>query len=105
MRLYDDADPVRRLRGRLKAITEHTHVHSALTGLDADDHTQYHTNARALTWLGTRTADDLPEGSTHLYLTEAEREILASIDEEYAPASHTHSADDIVGGTLDGGSA
>lgn len=41
--------------------------HGALTGLLDDDHTQYHTDARALTWLGTRTTDDLPEGVSNLY--------------------------------------
>ena len=40
--------------------------HGALGGLDGDDHTQYHTDGRALTWLGTRSTTDLPEapGST-----------------------------------------
>jgi len=44
--------------------------HGALTGLSDDDHSQYHNDLRALTWLGTRTADDLPVGSTNLYYTE-----------------------------------
>lgn len=42
--------------------------HGGLTGLSDDDHTQYHTDARALTWLGTRSTADLPEGS-NLYFT------------------------------------
>ena len=42
----------------------------ALIGLLDDDHTQYHTDARALTWLGTRSTTDLPEGS-NLYYTQA----------------------------------
>lgn len=42
--------------------------HGALTGLGDDDHTQYHTDSRALTWLGTRSTSDLPEGS-NLYYT------------------------------------
>lgn len=45
--------------------------HGALTGLGDDDHTQYHTDGRALTWLGTRTSDDLPEGATNLYYSDA----------------------------------
>lgn len=45
-------------------------VHSQLTGLDADDHPQYHNNARALTWLNSRSTSDLPEG-TNLYWTQA----------------------------------
>lgn len=44
--------------------------HGALTGLSDDDHTQYHTDARALTWLGTRSTSDLAEG-TNLYYTAA----------------------------------
>lgn len=51
----------------LATITDH----GALTGLLDDDHTQYHTDARALTWLGTRSTDDLPEGATNLYYTDA----------------------------------
>ena len=42
--------------------------HGALTGLSDDDHTQYHNDARALTWLGTRSTTDLAEG-TNLYFT------------------------------------
>ena len=42
--------------------------HGALTGLSDDDHTQYHNDARALTWLGTRSTSDLAEG-TNLYFT------------------------------------
>lgn len=53
--------------------------HGALTGLADDDHTQYHTDARALTWLGTRTADDLPEGATNRYTTVADESKLAGI--------------------------
>jgi hypothetical protein len=43
--------------------------HGALTGLADDDHTQYHTDARALSWLGGRSTSDLPEGS-RLYYTD-----------------------------------
>lgn len=42
--------------------------HGGLSGLADDDHTQYHTDARALTWLGTRSTTDLSEG-TNLYYT------------------------------------
>ena len=45
--------------------------HSELINLDADDHLQYHTDARADTWLGTKDTDDLTEGVTHLYYTDA----------------------------------
>lgn len=44
--------------------------HSSLQGLDADDHTQYHTDGRADTWLGTKDTDDLSEGATNLYYTD-----------------------------------
>lgn len=42
--------------------------HGGLSGLSDDDHTQYHTDSRALTWLGTRSTSDLAEG-TNLYYT------------------------------------
>jgi len=48
-------------------ISTGTTDHGTLTGLGDDDHTQYHTDTRALTWLGTRSTDDLPEGVTNLY--------------------------------------
>lgn len=44
--------------------------HGGLGGLADDDHTQYHNDSRALTWLGTRSTTDLPEG-TNLYFTTA----------------------------------
>lgn len=52
------------------AADNDTTDHGALSGLDGDDHTQYHTDGRALTWLGTRSTTDLPEG-TGLYHTTA----------------------------------
>lgn len=55
--------------------------HGALAGLADDDHSQYHNDARALTWLGTRSTSDLSEGS-NLYYTNARadgRIALASI--------------------------
>lgn len=44
--------------------------HGALAALDQDDHPQYHTDARALDWLGTRSSDDLGEGVEKLYFTD-----------------------------------
>ena len=44
--------------------------HGSLSGLSDDDHAQYHTDARALTWLGTASTTNLPEG-TNLYYTDA----------------------------------
>jgi len=43
--------------------------HGSLGGLADDDHTQYHNDSRALTWLGTRSTSDLPEGSRLYYLS------------------------------------
>jgi hypothetical protein len=43
--------------------------HGSLAGLADDDHTQYHNDSRALTWLGTRSTTDLSEG-TNLYFTD-----------------------------------
>jgi hypothetical protein len=45
--------------------------HGGLSGLLDDDHSQYHNDARALTWLGTRDTDDLPEGGTNLYFADS----------------------------------
>jgi hypothetical protein len=50
-------------RGDGSNVTEHHH----LTGLDADDHHQYHTDGRADAWLGRKSSDDLPAGATNLY--------------------------------------
>lgn len=47
--------------------------HDQLGGLDNDDHPQYHTDARALAWLGTRTTTDLPDAPGRRYLTDAEK--------------------------------
>ncbi len=53
--------------------------HGALTGLSDDDHTQYHNDGRALTWLGTRSTDDLPEGTTNRYVSTADESKLGFI--------------------------
>lgn len=44
--------------------------HGSIGGLTDDDHPQYHNDARALTWLGTRSTTDLAEGA-NLYYTSA----------------------------------
>lgn len=44
--------------------------HGALLGLGDDDHTLYHNDSRASTWLGTKSTTDLSEG-TNLYYTTA----------------------------------
>ena len=42
--------------------------HGLLSGLSSDDHIQYHTDSRADTWLGTKTTDNLTQGTNNLYL-------------------------------------
>jgi len=44
--------------------------HGGLGGLADDDHPQYHNDARANTWLATRSTSNLSEG-TNLYYTNA----------------------------------
>lgn len=39
-------------------------VHGNLSGLGADDHTQYHNDTRADTWLGTKSIDDIGDVTT-----------------------------------------
>lgn len=53
----------------LEFVTAPSSDHGSLSGLGDDDHTQYHTDARALTWLGTRSTTDVSEG-TNLYFTD-----------------------------------
>ena len=54
--------------------------HGALTGLSDDDHLLYHTDGRALTWLVTRSTDDITEGSANYYLSSPERLKLADVE-------------------------
>lgn len=53
--------------------------HGSLAGLGDDDHTQYHTDARALTWLGTRSTADLPEGSNLYYTDERAQDAVGAM--------------------------
>lgn len=53
--------------------------HGLLGGLGDDDHVQYHTDARALTWLGTRSTTDLPEGSNLYFTDERAQDAVGSI--------------------------
>jgi hypothetical protein len=43
-------------------------AHGDLTGLDADDHTQYLNITRVNAWLGTKSTDDLGEGAVNKYM-------------------------------------
>ena len=40
--------------------------HGLLAGLSDDDHTQYHNDTRADTWLGTKDLDDIADGTTYV---------------------------------------
>lgn len=53
--------------------------HGGLAGLGDDDHTQYHTDARALTWLGTRSTSDLIEGTNKYYTDERVDDRVAAL--------------------------
>lgn len=64
--------------------------HGGLAGLTDDDHTQYHTDARALTWLGTRSTTDLPEGSNQYYTDEKAQDAVGSILTDSASIDFTY---------------
>ena len=53
--------------------------HGALTGLGDDDHTQYHNDARAATWIATLDTDNLSASATNLYLTTTEQAKIGHI--------------------------
>ena len=46
-----------------------TSDHGVMTGLGDDDHTQYHNDSRANTWLETKTLDDIASGVTSVPFT------------------------------------
>ena len=73
--------------------------HDQLQELSDDDHSIYHTDARALTWLGTRSTDDLAEGSANKYFSGKTQDDLAdgATYKRYNPALVA-----ITGGTIDG---
>jgi len=56
-----------------------TRSHASLQNLSADDHTQYHNDSRALTWLGTRSTTDLPEGTNLYYTDERAQDAIGSL--------------------------
>ena len=60
--------------------------HGSIAGLGDDDHTQYHNDSRALTWLGTRSTTDLAQG-TNLYFTDAAARAAAVSDVAYNEAT------------------
>jgi hypothetical protein len=69
-RLYDIRPDLARIFGYGTASSGATVLHSALAGLGADDHTQYLTTTRANTWLGTKTTDNIAEGTAKYYTAE-----------------------------------
>lgn len=58
--------------GNVHDSLKSSHTHD-LTDLDNDDHPQYHNTARAVTWLATKTTDNLTQGTTNKYTTVAEK--------------------------------
>jgi hypothetical protein len=69
-RLYDIRPDLARIFGYGTASSGATVLHSALAGLGADDHVQYLNIARADTWLGTKTTDNITEGTAKYYTAE-----------------------------------
>lgn len=61
-----------------------------LTGLGDDDHTQYHTDGRALTWMGTRSTADLPEGANLYFSDERAQDAVGSILTDSASIDFTY---------------
>ena len=72
--------------------------HGGLIGLADDDHTQYHIDSRALTWLGTRSTTDLPEGS-NLYYTDGRADARIALADLADLATQPHTA--LTGVTAD----
>lgn len=54
--------------------------HGALTGLSDDDHTQYHNDTRADTWLATKTLDNITAGTTNKHFTATDESKLDGIE-------------------------
>lgn len=52
--------------------------HGDLTGLGDDDHTQYHNDSRAVTWIATRSTNDLPDSSNKRYVTDAQLTVISN---------------------------
>jgi hypothetical protein len=65
--------------GTLALTSDLVTDHGALSGLADDDHTQYHNDSRALTWLGTRSTTDLPEGSGLYFTDERAQDAIGSM--------------------------
>ncbi len=68
-----------------------------LAGLADDDHTQYHNDARALTWIGTKSIADLGT-KTHALLTS----LTADDHTQYALLAGRGTGQTLIGGTASG---
>jgi hypothetical protein len=64
--------------------------HGALTGLADDDHTQYHNDSRANTWLATKTTTNLTEGTNLYYTDERAQYAVGSILVDSASVDFTY---------------
>ena len=72
--------------------------HGNLTGLLDDDHPLYHTDARALAWLGARSTTDLSEGLS-LYFTTARAQAVVDADASLLKADGSRNVSGVL--TLD----
>lgn len=78
---------------RLEDITGGVTDHGALTGLSDDDHTHYHNDARADTWLATKTTTNLTEGINLYYTTaRANTAIDARVTQAFVNALNVNAA-------------
>ena len=92
--LADQAKEIRRIKATLARSGAGAGAtdHGALTGLTGDDHLHYHTDARALTWLGTRSTTDLSEG-TNLYYTNTRADARITLHAALPSAHHVKYTD------------
>lgn len=67
-----------------------TSDHGMLTGLGDDDHLQYHNDARALTWLGTRSTSDLPEGSNLYFTQERVEDVVGALFDDSSTVTFSY---------------
>ena len=65
--------------------------HGSLSGLSDDDHTQYHNDSRALTWLGTKSTSDLSEGANLYYTDERAQDAVGTILTDSTSINFTYS--------------
>lgn len=71
----------------LPAGVDHNQLNNLAVG---DVHTQYHNDARALTWLGTRSTSDVPEGSNQYFTNERAQDAVGTIMTNSAEVAFTY---------------